>query len=417
MSQSKWSKEQVNKMLQEDNFSYQKIDLPFGLSTKGADRSSTAKQIFPDDMTGKSVLDIGSKHGYFCFEALKRGATRVLGIDVDPDGIKKARLLAECLGVEASFELLDIETDPIHEKFDYVLCLNVLHHLNNPISTLDKLAAITEERLILEIAGLGRYDRRKLKVPLLPGIFFHKLPVIFVPSSGKSGRPKFQKFLITPSAIENIFMHQRGTFARVDHEPSEFHNRTILIIHKRKIEKLVVIAGPLVKELSAFANKLKGHELTELKKRMGIDDENPWMTLASNQPSNLAEPHLKRLIYLYDFMRPFLRSAKTHKRDHALEILNTANHTTVITLGHSPIVLQEAWTRDQIEKKRKFGVFWGKKRDLLLQKEFKESAKILAFYESWFEFIRTKTENHTIVCLENGLRFYSDEEWVKLIKA
>jgi len=65
MSKSKWSEEQVKTMLQETSFSYQNIQLPYGLSTKGANRSSTAKQIFPDDMTGKSVIDIGCKQGFF----------------------------------------------------------------------------------------------------------------------------------------------------------------------------------------------------------------------------------------------------------------------------------------------------------------------------------------------------------------
>src|SRR5918996_3048888 len=112
MVEIKWSEEQIKKMLQENDFSYQNIELPYGLSTGGHDRSSTAKKIFPDDMTGKSVLDVGAKFGYFCFEALKRGAARVVGIDVDPGTVRKARMLADCLGVRVAFELLDIETDP-----------------------------------------------------------------------------------------------------------------------------------------------------------------------------------------------------------------------------------------------------------------------------------------------------------------
>lgn len=414
MSKSKWSEEQVKKILQENIFSYQKIELPYGLSTKGADRSSTAKQIFPDDMTGKSVLDIGCKQGFFCFEALKRGATKVLGVDVDPESIRKAQLLADCLGVEASFELLDIEKDPIKEKFDYVLCLNLLHHLNNPISVLDKLAAMTQERAILEVAGLGRYDRKKLKVPFLSWFFLKQLPIIFVAPSGKSGRPNFQKFLITPSAIEHIVMHQRGTFARVDHVNSEHHTRTILIIHKRKVGNLLLVAGPLLNETSAFINNLKSGELPELKKRLGMEDETPWTTMLTNQLSQFPDPHIKNLIFQYDFLRPFLRSAKVHQRDHALEILDTADHLTILTLWHSPAVLQEAWAKNQIAQKMKFGVFWGKKRDLLLQKELKEPSKIRAFYKSWFEFAQTKTVNHLIVCLEKGMRVYSLEEWKKL---
>lgn len=417
MSKSLWNEDRVKAMLQENSFSYQKIELPYGLFTKGADRSSTAKKIFPDDMSGKSVLDIGCKQGYFCFEALKRGATKVLGVDVDPESIKKARLLADCLGVEASLELMDIEKEPIHEKFDYVLCLNVLHHLNDPISALDKLAVMTRERLILEVAGLGRYDQKKLKVPFMLGFILNRLSIIYVASNGASGRPNFQKFLITPSAIESIFLHQRGTFARIDHVPSEFHNRTISIIHKRKVGKLIVVAGPLVNQTSALIKKLKTGELPELKERLGMDDGTPWTVMVPKQPIKISEPHIKNLIFQYDLLRPFLRSAKVHNRDHVLETLNTADHLTFLTLWHSPSVLKEKWAKQQIPQKIKLGLFGKKKRDLLLQKELEDSSKIRAFYQSWFEFTKKKSADHLIVCLENGVRFYSLEEWEKLAMA
>ena len=412
MSNTVWSEEQVKAMLQENNFSYQKIDLPFGLSTKGADRSSTAKKIFPDDMTGKTVLDIGCKQGFFCFEALKRGATKVLGIDVDPESIKKARLLADCLGVEASFELLDIETDPIHEKFDYVLCLNVLHHLNNPIAVLDKLAAITRERVILEVAGLGQYDSKKLKVPFLARFFLKQLPVVFVASSGKSGRPNFQKFLITPSAIEHIFMCQRGAFARVDHIPSDHHNRNILVIHKRKVRNIVVVAGLLVTETSAFIARLQSGALPKLSKRLGIEDMTSWTVVVPDPSLKKSGSYGENLIFQYDLLRPFVGSAKVHKRDHVLETLNTGDHLTFLTLWHSPSVLQEIWAQHQIRQKKTFGLRGGgKKRTQLLQRVLKDPSKIRAYYQSWFEFTKTKSSDHLVVLLENGVHLYSLEEW------
>jgi predicted nicotinamide N-methyase len=96
---SSWTEAQVRKMLAEDDFSYQNIELPYGLSTGGADRSSTARHIFPDDMTGKTVLDLGSKFGYFCFEALKRGANRHLVASFeDPEATEPKILTIEQLG-------------------------------------------------------------------------------------------------------------------------------------------------------------------------------------------------------------------------------------------------------------------------------------------------------------------------------
>jgi len=37
----------------------------------------------PEDLTGKSVLDIGCNAGFYAIEMKRRGAARVLGIDSD----------------------------------------------------------------------------------------------------------------------------------------------------------------------------------------------------------------------------------------------------------------------------------------------------------------------------------------------
>ena len=77
-SADRWSEEDIRKLIAREDFRYQKIELPYGMSTGGKDRSATAKAIFPDDLTGKTVLDVGCRYGYFCFEALKRGASRAV---------------------------------------------------------------------------------------------------------------------------------------------------------------------------------------------------------------------------------------------------------------------------------------------------------------------------------------------------
>ena len=48
-----------------------------------ADKFARFSQIFPADLTGKSVLDIGCNAGFYSVEALRRGASRVVGIDSD----------------------------------------------------------------------------------------------------------------------------------------------------------------------------------------------------------------------------------------------------------------------------------------------------------------------------------------------
>jgi SAM-dependent methyltransferase len=414
MNESNWSEEQIKKMLQEHDFSYQNIELPYGLSTGGADRSSTVQKIFPDDMAGKSILDVGSKYGYFCFEALKRGADRVMGIEVDPDTVRKARMLADCLGVKASFELLDIEVDPIHETFDYVLCLNLLHHLRNPLSTLEKLTLITREQLILEVAALGRHDRKKVDVSLAQRFFLNRSPVIFVNNSGVSGKKRFQKFFITSSAIEHLLLYQRNHFARVETLPSDHKDRYISVAHKRRIGKLVVVAGPTAAGKSTLIKRLRRNEAPEVAEKVGIEDGTTWTTIDANKLTTLTEPFVEKLILHYDFLRPYLRSTKVPERDEVLDLLRSAEHLTFLTIWCPQQLLRERLEKGEIAPKTKNGVYRGNKRHLLLSKEYEDPVKVRTHYQNWIEYTRTKPGDHIVVSLTDEVRCWSVAEWEKL---
>src|SRR5438874_11448261 len=58
----------------------------------------------PHDLTGATVLDVGCNGGFYSIEMKKRGAKRVLGIDVDDGYLNQARFAAETLGVEIELQ-------------------------------------------------------------------------------------------------------------------------------------------------------------------------------------------------------------------------------------------------------------------------------------------------------------------------
>src|SRR5690606_15233706 len=53
---------------------YHKIELPHGITTPGWAPLDQSVYRIPDDLTGKTVLDVGAWDGYWTFEAIKRGA-------------------------------------------------------------------------------------------------------------------------------------------------------------------------------------------------------------------------------------------------------------------------------------------------------------------------------------------------------
>ena len=102
------------------------------------DSNSAAKLAclkLPDDLAGKTVLDIGCNEGYFVREALRRGATRAVGIDMSPDLIAKAKARVP----EGEFHTMswwDFGT----EKFDYILFLSAIHYESKQRKLLTKLS-------------------------------------------------------------------------------------------------------------------------------------------------------------------------------------------------------------------------------------------------------------------------------------
>lgn len=92
----------------------------------------------PQDLSGRSVLDIGCNGGFYAIEMKRRGAARVLGIDADEDYLAQARFAAEVTGQEIEFRALSVyDVGAIGERFDIVLFMGVLYHLRHPLLALD----------------------------------------------------------------------------------------------------------------------------------------------------------------------------------------------------------------------------------------------------------------------------------------
>ncbi len=120
-------------------------------STRLAIDSQLANKIL-DECKGRSILDIGSCEGWLCFEAARRGAWSVLGVNTYRTEIEVAKQLrhyaqANCMFLEASIENPAVRIAPR----DFVYVLNVLHHLANPVNALLTCARLAQERLVLEV--------------------------------------------------------------------------------------------------------------------------------------------------------------------------------------------------------------------------------------------------------------------------
>lgn len=109
----------------------------------------------PDDLTGKTVLDLGCWSGFFSLEMKKLGASIVIGIDELEGRIEQARFAAEVLHVDVDYRVMpSYDVDKLNMEFDYILFLGLLYHLRYPLYMLDKLAGMLKERMFFQCCTL-----------------------------------------------------------------------------------------------------------------------------------------------------------------------------------------------------------------------------------------------------------------------
>jgi tRNA (mo5U34)-methyltransferase len=178
-------------------FWWHSIDLGHGVITPGHKppdvlRSELTALALPD-LQGRSVLDIGGWDGYFAFEAERRGAARVAVVDhymwamdspgqqaywrrcleqgVTPEpyhetgfwhpdtmpGKRGFELAREALGSAVEdfpIDFMDCDLDALG-RWDVVLYLGVLYHMEDPMRALRRVHAVTRELAIVETEAVA----------------------------------------------------------------------------------------------------------------------------------------------------------------------------------------------------------------------------------------------------------------------
>ena len=116
----------------------------------------------PDDLKGATVLDVGCNGGFYSIEMKKRGAARVVGIDVDDRYLNQARFAADTLGLEIELKKCSVySTDALAGQFDYVLFMGVFYHLRYPLFALDSLIKRVRGRLVFQTMVRGSGETRE----------------------------------------------------------------------------------------------------------------------------------------------------------------------------------------------------------------------------------------------------------------
>ena len=117
--------------------------------------------LIPENLEGKTVLDIGAADGFYSFLCESRGAKKVVAVDwIKFPGFSAAHKI---LNSKVEFQKLVVDDstlgftklksnigtiNDIEEKFDIVLLFGVLYHLPNPTMVIQKLFENTDMLLV-----------------------------------------------------------------------------------------------------------------------------------------------------------------------------------------------------------------------------------------------------------------------------
>jgi hypothetical protein len=104
---------------------------------------------------GATALDLACNEGWFAHKLLEWGAARVVGLDIREVNVRRAQLLRDHYGIDPArlhFEQADVfDLDPERlGKFDVVLVLGLVYHVENPVGALRIARACTRTLCVVE---------------------------------------------------------------------------------------------------------------------------------------------------------------------------------------------------------------------------------------------------------------------------
>jgi len=116
------------------------------------------------DLSGKTIIDFGCGSGILAIAALKLGAARAIGIDIDPQAIEASKANAERNGVAEQLELYLSDAAP-----DVAADVLVANILAGPLTELaPAIAARTQPGGLLALSGLLNTQTEKVTEAYTP---------------------------------------------------------------------------------------------------------------------------------------------------------------------------------------------------------------------------------------------------------
>jgi tRNA (mo5U34)-methyltransferase len=202
---------------------YHTMELADGVITEGMfdHRPAVDRYLRPRDLSGMRCLDVGTMDGFWAFEMERRGAAEVVAIDtaevddldwpplwrsrVQPtlDETKAARFALAHAALNSTVRRVErsvYDLDPDLGEFDLVFCGDLLIHLKDPVTALQRMRRVCQgSTIVCNPTRRFRLMRRR-------------------PIAEFDGIGEFQWWLLSEASLERIML--AVGFASVELGPS-----------------------------------------------------------------------------------------------------------------------------------------------------------------------------------------------------
>lgn len=230
------SRTEVKEIAVKKEMHYQSVLLPYNTksSTKEfkhipLNRDESFTSLTGEDLRDKSVLDIGSAIGNYLFIAERYGASKLYGVEKNKDRYLASTMVADLLNSKSKFVNSDFDKNLFNEKFDFVLCLNIIHHVLNFEKFLYDAAHLTKNILLLEFPTFS--DPKFLSIKKIRKRDANKMNKISL--IGVSSLKKIdQTFVYSPVAIKELLLNSSLGFKSYEVYDSPITGRVVMLFKK-----------------------------------------------------------------------------------------------------------------------------------------------------------------------------------------
>lgn len=123
-----------------------------------------------EPISGRKFLDVGCGNGLYSNELARKGAAKVVGIDIAEVMINLSRAAAQSAGVQeqCSFIQTDLLNYTTDTTFDVSIGIGLFDYIGNPLPVLTKMRELTRDRVIVAFPRFWtwRAPVRKLRLSL-----------------------------------------------------------------------------------------------------------------------------------------------------------------------------------------------------------------------------------------------------------